>query len=160
MCAQFKGRETVVKEVDTELFEVGVGKMGGEGFEEIIVGGTSTKEAKVKRAFFKHRRVDASMRNRVKIVDEQKRGSPHQDVSQVQISVEGVPVSAPYLQISHNFEIQPETTNIGFTQQKQFSSPRQHALKPGSGRGRVVDQLKRKRVESVHTGKGKEGFLG
>jgi len=114
--------------VDAELFEVGVGKMGGEGFEEIIVGGTSTKEAKVKRAFFKHRRVDAS----------------HQDVSQVQVSVEGVPVRAPYLQISHNFEIQP----------------RQNALKPGSGRGRVVDQLKRKRVERVHTGKGKEGVLG
>ena len=100
--------------MDAELFEVGVGKMGGEGFEEIIVGGTSTKEAKVKRAFFKHRRVDASMRKRVKIVDEQKRGSPHQDVSQVQVSVEGVPVRAPYLQIAHHFEIQPKTTNIGF----------------------------------------------
>jgi len=75
--------------VDVELFEVGIGEMGGEGFEEIVMGGPTTKEAKVKGAFLKHQRVDAS----------------HQDVSQIQISIEGVPVCAPYLKLCHHFEI-------------------------------------------------------
>ena len=48
--------------MDTELFQVGVGEMSWEGFEEIIMGGTATKEAKVKGAFFKHPWVDASMK--------------------------------------------------------------------------------------------------
>ena len=156
MCAQFKGRETVVKEVDTELFEVGVGKMGGEGFEEIIVGGTTTKEAKVKRAFFKHRRVDASMRKRVK-----KSGGHLIRMSlksryllRAFLSVHLISRSLIILKFNLKQQI------LGFSHQQQCSSPWKHALKPGSGRGRVVDQLKRKRVESVHTGKGKEGFLG
>ena len=61
--------ETVVKEVDAELFEVGIGKMGWECFEEIIMGRPTTKEAKVKGAFFKHRRVDASEKEVQMIVE-------------------------------------------------------------------------------------------
>lgn len=63
--------ETVVKEVDVELFEVGIGEMGGEGFEEIVMGGPTTKEAKVKGAFLKHQRVDAS-KKKIKVIDEKK----------------------------------------------------------------------------------------
>jgi len=59
--------ETVVKEGDVEVFQVGIGKMGGEGFEEIVMRWTTTKEAKVKGALFKNQRVDAS-RKRVKRV--------------------------------------------------------------------------------------------
>ena len=63
--------ETVVKEGDVEVFQVGIGKMGGEGFEEIVMRWTTTKEAKVKGALFKNQRVDAS-RKRVKRVQRSK----------------------------------------------------------------------------------------
>ena len=61
--------ETIVKEVDAELFEVGIGEMGWECFEEIIMGRPTTKEAKVKGAFFKHQRVDASEKEVQMIVE-------------------------------------------------------------------------------------------
>ena len=63
--------ETVVKEGDVEVFQVGIGKMGGEGFEEIVMRWTTTKEAKVKGALFKNQRVDAS-RKRVRRVQRTK----------------------------------------------------------------------------------------
>ena len=63
--------ETVAKKVDAELFQVGVGEVGGEGLEEIIMGGSATKEAKVKGTFFKNQRVDASKKE-VKVIDGQK----------------------------------------------------------------------------------------
>lgn len=55
--------------MDAELFQVGVGEVGGEGLEEIIMGGSATKEAKVKGTFFKNQRVDASKKE-VKVIDE------------------------------------------------------------------------------------------
>ena len=63
--------ETIVKEGDFEVFQVGIGKMGGEGFEEIVMRWTTTKEAKVKGALFKNQRIDAS-RKRVKRVQRSK----------------------------------------------------------------------------------------
>lgn len=54
-----------------EVFQVGIGKMGGEGFEEIVMRWTTTKEAKVKVALFKNQRIDAS-RKRVKRVQRTK----------------------------------------------------------------------------------------
>jgi len=108
------------------------------------MGRPTTKETKVKGAFFKHRWVDAS----------------HQDVSQVQVSIEGVPVCAPYLKPPHHFEIQPKTTNfISPNERSSAFPPWKHALKPGGGGGRMVDQFKRKRVERVNAGKVKEGVF-
>jgi len=102
-----------------EVFQVGIGKMGGEGFEEIVMRWTTTKEAKVKGALFKNQRIDAS----------------HQDVSQVQVSIKGVPVCTSYLKLCHHVEVQPW----------------KNALKPGSWRGGMVDQLHRKCVQRIHT---------
>ena len=44
-----------------------------------------------------------------------------------------------------------------YSKQMQCFSPWKHALKPGGGGGRMIYQLKRKRVKRVHTGKGKQG---
>ena len=57
--------------MDVELFEVGIGEMCGEGFEKIVMGGPTTKEAKVKGAFLKHQRVDAS-KKKFKVIGEEK----------------------------------------------------------------------------------------
>jgi hypothetical protein len=72
--------------------------VSGEGLEEIIVSKTATEEAKVKCTLLEKLRVDVPEIQINIGVDETK--LPEQNIPQVQISIEGIPVLAFYYKVA------------------------------------------------------------
>ena len=81
--------------------------MGGEGSEEVIMGGSAAKEAKIKGDFLEHLRIDIPKLKYIKQSEAIIDGVPEEYVPEIEVPIERVPILALHCQVSEQAKVQP-----------------------------------------------------